>query len=119
MGIQAKVITLVVMLLISGGGIWRYNHVVNERDQLLLDVKVYEANEQILKDALALERDAAAVAMQERNDTQAALDKLRKGREDDPEAVQWGAEVIPAGEINRLCMALPEMEGCLNTTLAN
>jgi ABC-type iron transport system FetAB ATPase subunit len=112
MTLQIKLIILVVMLVIGGGGIWHYKSIIAERNQLRADVIVFEANEKKFKQTIEDERTAARQAVSDRADTQRALDELREGREDDPDAQEWAATPLPNGEIQRLCIALPTMVGC-------
>jgi len=110
--LKAKAIIAVVVLLIGGGSVLWFKSVINERNQLRADVIVYERNEQRLKDSLESERLAAASAVIDRAKAQQALDQLREGREADVESQEWAAKSLPAGEMLRLCAALPGMEGC-------
>ena len=114
MGIQTKLIILVVMLVIGGGGVWRYKSIIAERDQLRADVIIYQANESRLKQSIEDERTAAAQAITDRAEIQRRLDRLREGRENDVEAQEWAVIPIPAGERQRLCEALPQARGCSN-----
>jgi len=110
--LKAKAIIAVVVLLIGGGGVLWFKSVLNERNQLRADVIVFERNETRLKESLQSERLAATQAVSDRADAQRALDTLREGREGDIESQEWAATPIPTGEIDRLCAALPGMEGC-------
>ncbi len=110
--LKAKAIIAVVVLLIGGGGVLWFKSVLNERNQLRADVIVFERNEQRLKDSLESERLAATQAVTDRADAQRALDNLRESREGDIESQEWAATSLPAGEMLRLCAALPGMEGC-------
>lgn len=111
--LKAKAIIAVVILLIGGGGVLWFKSVLNERNQLRADVIVFERNEKVLKDSLESERLAATQAVSDRADAQRALDNLREGRENDVESQEWAATELPNGEVNRLCLALPQMKGCL------
>lgn len=110
--LKAKALIAVVVLLIGGGGVLWFKSVLNERNQLRADVIVFERNEKRLKDSLESERLAASTAVIDRAKTQQALDNLRESREGDIESQEWAATSLPAGEILRLCAALPGMEGC-------
>jgi hypothetical protein len=112
MTLQIKLIILIVMLLIGGGGIWHYKSIIAERNQLRADVIVFEANEKKFKQTIEDERLAAQQAVSDRAETQRDLDRLREGRENDPDAQEWAATPLPRGEIQRLCLALPTMVGC-------
>lgn len=83
-----------------------------ERKAYVAAVQAFERREASLQEDIRREREAAATAAAERNEARRALDTFRAGREDDPEAVEWAAQPIPPGEMARLCIALPEMEGC-------
>jgi len=110
--LKAKAILAVVIMCIGGGSVLWFKSVLNERNQLRADVIVFERNEQRLKESLQSERLAATQAVSDRADAQRALDTLREGRENDVESQVWAAESIPAGEMLRLCAALPGMKGC-------
>ena len=110
--LKVKLIILLVMLVIGGGGIWHYKNVIAERDQLRADVIVFEANEKKFLQTIEDERTAARQAVTDRADTQRRLDELREGRENDPDAQEWAATPLPQGEVQRLCLALPTMKGC-------
>lgn len=110
--LKIKAIIAVVILLIGGGGVLWFKSVLNERTQLRADVIVFERNETRLKESLESERLAATQAVSDRADAQRALDTLRESREGDIESQEWAARSLPAGEIFRLCAALPGMKGC-------
>ena len=110
--LKAKAIIAVVVLLIGGGGVLWFKSVLNERTELRAAVVTFKANELRLKESLQSERLAATQAVSDRADAQRALDTLREGREGDIESQEWAATPIPTGEIDRLCAALPGMEGC-------
>lgn len=109
---------LAVVLVVGALGV-HHKLVLNERDRLRdenialeANLETARANQRILEDALDLEREAAAVATAERDEARRAIDKFRAGRRDDPEALEWAAQPLPLGELERLCVALPEMDGC-------
>ena len=79
---------------------------------LEVNLETARANQKVLEDALDLEREAAALAAAERDEARRAIDAFRAGRRDDPEALEWASQPLPIGELDRLCIALPEMEGC-------
>jgi len=109
---QTKIIIVIVALLMGSGGVLYVKSVINERNQLRADVIVYQANQQRLRDSLESERLAASTAVIDRAKTQQALEALREGREADVESQVWAAKSLPAGEMIRLCAALPGMKGC-------
>lgn len=111
-------ISIVAVLIIGSIGV-HYKVVLAERAELRADNATLRANAETLGAALAIEREAAETALQERDEAQKALEKLREGRENDPEAQAWGAVEVPAGEQLRLCEALPGMDGCQNTPTSN
>lgn len=96
-----------------------YKMLVSERDKLRtaqvgyeLAVDTFRAREATLQEDLRIERTAAAIAVAERTEARRTLDVFMAGREDDPESMEWAQQAIPIGELERLCQALPEMEGC-------
>lgn len=91
----------------------------SERDRLELErdayqeaVDEFQRTNAILQEDIELARRAANEVIAERDAARRALDEFRAGRENDPESQEWAAEPIPAGERERLCTALPKMEGC-------
>lgn len=56
--------------------------------------------------------EATIITRRERDAAHAALDVLRAGRESDPESHAWGAQLVPLGELTRICIAIPELDGC-------
>lgn len=109
-----------VLMMLLGAGV-HYRIVLNQRDDLRIEkisfqititraaesIAAYEAN-------AILQREATATAIADRNAAAAAVRTLREGRNDDAESMVWGAQLIPQDERDRLCVALPEMEGCVN-----
>ncbi len=96
-----------------------YRMLTGERDKLRvaqvgyeLAVENFRAREAILKEDLRISDEAAAIAVAERTEARRTLDVFMAGREDDPESMEWAQQTIPIGELERLCQALPEMEGC-------
>ena len=110
--LRVKIILAIVALSMMSGGALYIKRVFAERNQLRADVIVFERNEKILKDSLESERVAASQAVSDRAEIQRALDQLREGREGDIESQEWAATPLPAGEMLRLCAALPGMKGC-------
>ena len=118
---RAKLIAGIAILTLLAAVGAHYRHVVNERDQLEVEKTAYKAAldkaaaslATLTEDArLAVAATAAAIAQRDAN--RAALSRLQAARSEDPEAVAWAAQPIPAGEAARLCEALPEMDGCAN-----
>ena len=121
-GFSAKrpkvMIGIVAVLILAGFGI-HYKMLVGERDKLRtaqvgfeLAVDNFRAREATLKEDLRISDEAAAIAVAERTEARRTLDVFMAGREDDPESMEWAQQAIPIGELERLCQALPEMEGC-------
>lgn len=121
-GFSAKrpkaVIGIVAVLILVGFGI-HYKMLVGERDKLRvaqvgyeLAVDTFRAREAAMREDLRIERTAAAIAVAERTEARRTLDVFIAGRKDDPESMEWAQQAIPIGELERLCQALPEMEGC-------
>ena len=121
-GFSAKrpkvMIGIVAVLVFAGLGI-HYKMLVGERDKLRtaqvgygLAIDTFRAREATLQEDLRIERTAAAIAVAERTEARRTLDVFMAGREDDPESMEWAQQAIPIGELERLCQALPEMEGC-------
>ncbi len=105
--------------VIALGFVGHYFWVLDQRDDLREEKIVLEAdlakaaaNAEKRKENARVSRIAAAAAVTERDAARAALDILRAGRVNDPEAQEWGTQMIPLGELERLCEALPEMIGC-------
>ncbi len=114
------ILFIVIGIAIAGFGV-HYKLLVGERDKLRvaqvgyeLAVDNFRAREATLQEDLRLERKAAEIAVTERAEARRALDIFLAGREDDPESMEWAKQTIPIGELERLCQALPEMEGCEN-----
>jgi hypothetical protein len=110
----------VMLIALAAFGV-HYKLLTGERDQLRLEKVSYQLalkkaalNMEILTEDARIAELATANAIFEREASRAALDAFRAGREDDPEALTWGAQLIPLGEIARLCLAVPEMNGCQN-----
>ena len=96
-----------------------YKLVIGERDKLRvatvgyeLAMETFRAREITLREDLRISDEAAAIAVAERTEARRTLDVFMAGREDDPESMEWAQQAIPIGELERLCQALPEMEGC-------
>ena len=119
------ILFIVLGIVILGLGV-HYKMLVGERDKLRvatvgyeLAVDTFRAREATLQEDLRIERTAAAIAVAERTEARRTLDVFMAGREDDPESMEWAQQAIPIGELERLCQALPEMEGCQNTAPNN
>jgi hypothetical protein len=108
----------VMLVAIVAVGV-HYKLVIGERNQLRIENTAYQAalikaarNMEIIAEDQRVAEAAAITAINERAADRAALDALRAGRTEDPEAVAWGTQDVPSGERERLCEALPEMAGC-------
>lgn len=95
-----------------------YTLLVGERDKLRVAEAGYEraisaftAREATLKEDILLERQAAAIALSERNDARMVLEFFRSSRQDAP-SIAWASLSIPEAEMKRLCAALPRASGC-------
>ena len=95
-----------------------YKLLVGERDKLRVAEAGYKtavsnfiAREASLQEDLRLEREAAQVAVTERDNAREAVKLFRSSRVD-AESIEWAAQSVPVGEMERLCAALPELEGC-------
>lgn len=111
------IMTIVAILAILAFGV-HYKLIVGERDKLriveqeLLDVAAaFELREATFQEDLIRERVAAGVAVAERDAARRSVEDFRNARQDD-ESIEWAADQIPIGELERLCVALPEMVGC-------
>ena len=111
-------IGIVVAVAVLAVGV-HYRLVIGERDKLRvaqvgyeLAVENFRAREATLQEDLRISDEAAVIAIAERTKARRTLDVFIAGREDDPESMEWAQQVIPIGELERLCQALPEMEGC-------
>ena len=109
-------IILAVLAILAFG--FHYKLLVGERDKLriieqeLIDVAdAFKLREATFEEDLRRERFAAGVAVAERDEARLSVETFRDSR-DDPESLEWASEQIPTGELERLCIALPEMEGC-------
>lgn len=107
---------VVTGLLIMGA---HYKLVIHQRDKLevqntKLEQKLANKKNEIelLNTTMKVERRAAREAAADRDTMRKTLESFAKGREDDPESQAWAEQIIPEGEILRICIALPEMEGC-------
>ena len=102
-----------------------YKLLVGERDKLRVAEEGYKVavaafidREAALQEDLRLEREAAQVAVTERDNAREAVKLFRNSRVD-AESIEWAAQSVPVGEMERLCAALPEMTGCQNTAPNN
>ena len=96
-----------------------YKLLVGERDKLRVAeagyrraVATFVVREAVLREDARLAAEATIKLTEQRNANVSALDALRSLRQMDEEGRMWGAQPIPLGEIERLCTALPELEGC-------
>ncbi len=106
-----------VVVLFSFGV--HYKTLKGERDKLRvaeagyeLAIEAFVAREGVLQDALINERNATASNARARDAARRALEQFRADRESDPEATEWAAIPVPAGELARLCAAVPQLKGC-------
>ena len=109
---------IAVVVILSIGV--HYRLVIGERNDLRtekialeFDLAKAATNIEKYKENARIAAEATALVTAERDAHRASLDLLRAGREDDPEALEWAAQPLPAGELIRLCEALPEMTGCV------
>lgn len=112
------ILFIVLGLAIVGLGI-HYKLLVGERDKLRVAEEGYKVavaafvkREATLQEDLRLANEAVVIVAAERDAQRATLDQFRAGRDSDPESQAWSALPIPIGELERLCLALPEMDGC-------
>ena len=105
-----------VMALLAFGA--HYKLLVGERDKLRVAEEGYKAavsvfvlREATLQEDLRLERESTRVAIDERDAAHQAVLDFRNAR-NDAESVEWASQSIPTGELQRLCVALPELVGC-------
>ena len=96
-----------------------YNMLVGERDKLRVAevgyrraVAAFVEREAILREDARIAAEATIKLTEQRNANISALDALRSLRQMDEEGRTWGTQPIPLGEVERLCTALPELEGC-------
>lgn len=96
-----------------------YKLLVGERDKLRVAeagyrraVVAFVVREEQLREDARIAAEATIKLTEQRNANISALDALRSLRQMDEEGRTWGTQPIPLGEIERLCTALPEMEGC-------
>lgn len=114
-----KTIVTGVLVLIVAGFAVHYKLLVSERDKLRIAeagyenaVSAFREREAALQANIDREREAAIVSAAERDQARHTLSEFLNARQGDAEALEWAPKPLPAGEINRLCAALPEMEGC-------
>jgi len=108
---------LVIGFAILAFGV-HYKLIVGERDKLRVAEEGYKAAQEafLVREAdfqedLRRERLAAGIAVAERDEARLSVETFRNSRTDD-ESKEWAAGQIPVAELQRLCVALPEMEGC-------
>lgn len=109
-----------ITILVIGAFAVHYRLLVGERDELRItkvelegQLAAQKARADRYKAAEQAANVAAATAIAQRAEAQAALDRLRAGRTNDPEAQTWAAQPVPQGERARLCEALPTLKGCI------
>jgi len=91
---------------------FHYRHVISERAELATQVLQLQQQRSDLQTALERERKAAEQQAKQQQEAQAALDNLRKEREQDEEGREWGKQLLPPAEVERLCKYLPQLQGC-------
>lgn len=113
-----KTVGIIAMVILAGAFGVHYKLLVGERDKLRvaeegykIAVTAFVQREETLQLDILLERAAAQMAVVDRDAANAALEDFRDSR-DDEESIEWASKQIPIGEVERLCVALPEMVGC-------
>lgn len=111
-------IAVAVMAILAFGV--HYKLIVGERDKLRVAEQGYKeavaafvVREATFQEDLIRERLAAGIAVAERDEARRSVEDFRNARQDE-ESVEWAGNQIPVGELERLCVALPEMVGCAN-----
>jgi len=114
LSLKPKLIAGTIVLVLVAGAAWHYRHVIAKNAELTARVLTLMQTADSLEAQVKAEREAARIAQAQRAATQRALDALRAGQAADetPEYVEWSAQRVPPTERARLCLALPEMEGC-------
>ena len=123
---KPKIALAIAATVIIGGYVAHYKYLQGKVDRLTTERDAIQAAyniaveniEKMAEDARIAE-EATRQAIAEREAARAALDEFRRGRENDAEAAAWGAQLIPLGELERMCVALPEMDGCPSTPETN
>ncbi len=112
------VMAILASLVLVGFGV-HYKMLVGERDKLKVATAGYEAavvqfeaREASLQADLAIAQFAASQALPDRREARERLETFRRSRKSDAEAQAWAEQLLPIGEIQRLCTALPDMAGC-------
>lgn len=123
---KPKIVLGVVLLTIAGAHFAHYKYLQSKVDKLTTERDAFENAYNIAATNIAklaedqrIAEAATRQAIADREAARAALDAFRRGRESDPESAAWGAQLIPLNELERMCVALPEMDGCLNTPESN
>ncbi len=95
-----------------------YKLLVGERDKLRVAeqgykdaVTAFELREATFQEDLLRERVAASTAVAERDAARRDVTQFLNSR-NDLESIAWANKQLPVGELERLCVALPEMVGC-------
>ncbi len=111
------IISIVLVLVVLAFGV-HYKLLVGERDKLRVAeqgykdaVTAFRTREATYEDDIRRERLAAGIAVAERDEARLTVEEFRNARQDE-ESIEWAADDIPIGELERLCVALPEMAGC-------
>ena len=110
-------IGVVAVIAVLAVGV-HYKLIIGERDKLRVAeqgykdaVTAFRAREATYEDDIRRERLAAGIAVAERDEARLTVEEFRNARQDE-ESIEWAADDIPIGELERLCVALPEMAGC-------
>lgn len=121
-----KTVAFIVLGVVLASFAVHYKVVLGKNEELRVEraahqetIAAHERREAIFAEDARIAAAATKDAIAQREEARAALEALRRGREADPEAVAWGAQLIPLGEVARLCVALPEMDGCPDTVPNN
>ena len=110
-------IGVVAVIAVLAVGV-HYKLLVGERDKLRVAEEGYKVavaafvvREASFQEDLIRERLAAGIAVAERDEARRSVEDFRNARQDE-ESLEWAGNQIPVGELERLCVALPEMAGC-------
>lgn len=123
---KPKLMLAIAATVVIGAHFAHYKYLQSKVDTLRTERDAFESAyniareniERMTEDARIAE-EATRQAIAEREAARAALDEFRRGRENDAESQVWGAQLIPLGELERMCIALPELDGCPNTPETN
>ena len=123
---KPKIALGITLLVIAGAHFAHYKYLQSKVDKLTVERDAFQSAYNIAQDNIAKLAEDARIAeaatrqaIADREAARAALDEFRRGREADPESAAWGAQLIPLNELERMCVALPEMDGCPDTPETN